>query len=536
MSNRAADNGQVVAKMNGSTAVPVETSNGETALSAARPKGAKSAAEMEDRRDEAKQLAISRTEEKQWRARTEAPASSTIEQAKANLRRTRDGKWYCKREEGDWAYKKDGEVRTYLGTKGISILRNEETGLSTADYEMERMFQTNLVDFAQEIAGYVSPGEYHIGNNKVLVTKGAVLVELKEGSKDDFKDLYNFLQNAFKDVDQLNAFLGWLKQAVVTLRYSRPPNWKHGNALILIGESGKGKTSLQHLITAALAGRMADPKLSFKGQTSFNEQLCENEHWMLSDPGHKGTKEERDSFLGTMKACVANVWQGCHAKGKKEINLPTFRRLTISLNPDPTALAIIQGMESGTLEKTLILNFEDAGKYRPDGPGGLEYDAWEALMRSQLPYFLHWLVNSYSIPESVADPRYGVRYSNPIYTSQLAAPSLVDQELEVEEIIRAAVFYSDNGVKLEVSGLTSGDVYDRLRNKDNPSRDRINEFPCLRNSKATAGVIRKWLQGVENDVWMQKDGFSIKRRELRPTYYVYDFSSDLARQARNRGS
>src|SRR4029077_20256948 len=97
---------------------------------------------------------------------------------------------------------------------------------------------------------------------------------------------------------------------------------------------------------------------------------------------------------------------------------------SISLNPDKMAMSILTGMEPGTLEKTLILDFKDGGKYRPDGPGGMRYPEWKEKMEAALPYFLYWLLNSYKLPAALFDSRYGVRYTNPTYASELSAPTL----------------------------------------------------------------------------------------------------------------
>jgi hypothetical protein len=268
-----------------------------------------------------------------------------------------------------------------------------------------------------------------------------------------------------------------------------------------MGVPGIGKTSLQLLVTLALAGagRATDPKIFFKGDSTFNAQLAENEHWMMSDPGHKGTKAERDSFLGNLKESVANVWMGCHPKGEKEITIPTYRRSTISLNPDKMALAILQGMEPGTLEKTLILNFEDGGKYRPDGEGGMRYGEWQARTEAQLPYFLYWLLNVYRVPESLYDGRYGVRYTNPAMESRLAATTTDEDEIEVKEIVGIGVFTNikpgDDAVLDETGKLTIGEILDRVTSPRSPVAGRARQHPDYfynTNHTRIGNLLAKW--------------------------------------------
>jgi hypothetical protein len=416
------------------------------------------------------------------------------------------------------------DVSTYLIRRGLSAEVDKDDELSTVDLAMDYCIDYWLVDYAQEIAGYAAPGQYAIGNKIALVTRGASFIELKEGTEEDFLDLYLFFKHAFTEPDQLDAWFGWLQQAVRVLRTATPPRWDHGLALLLIGDPGIGKTSLQHLITLSLAGRATDPKIFFKGDSTFNAQLAENEHWMMSDPGHKGTKAERDSFLSNLKESVANVWMGCHPKGEKEITIPTYRRSSISLNPDKMALAILTGMEPGTLEKTLILDFKDGGKYRPDGPGGMRYGEWQERMEAQLPYFLCWLLNVYTVPEALRDARYGVRYTNPTYASELAAPTLEADNIELQDIVRVAIFRrTEDDKPLETMGLSTGDVHDRIYAYYNLSRPRAGQYPELRNSKAIGALFRKWLGKAAEEEWVNLRRFRLRRREPRTSYTVYDF-------------
>ena len=215
---------------------------------------------------------------------------------------------------------------------------------------------------------------------------------------------------------------------------------------------------------------------------------------------------------------------GCHPKGEKEITIPTYRRSSISLNPDKMALSILTGMEPGTLEKTLILDFKDGGKYRPDGPGGMSYGEWQARMEAQLPYFLYWLLNVYTVSEALRDARYGVRYTNPTYAAELAAPTLEADNIELQEIVRVAVFSkADEDKPLETMGLSTGDVHDRIYAHYNLSRPRAGQYPELRNSKAIGALFRKWLGKAKDGEWVNLYRFRLRWREPRTSYTVYDF-------------
>jgi hypothetical protein len=266
-------------------------------------------------------------------------------------------------------------------------------------------------------------------------------------------------------ITQRDAFLGWLQGAVRTLREAEPGKWRHGQALALLGLSGSGKTSIQNIITHALAGRATDPDLFFKDKTAFNEQMAEREHWAMSDPKTTSRAAQR-KFLGDIKKFVADVWMSIHGKGSKLFNLRTYRRMTVSLNPDNEALEILKDMAASDLDKIMILDFKNAGEWSPDGEalGGMSWEAWEARMLKELPAFLWWLLNEYRVPEHMWHKRYNVVYHNPAMESRLAATTADEEESVVKEIVGTGVFtnLTDNDELNEVGPLTVGGIIDRV--------------------------------------------------------------------------
>jgi len=168
-----------------------------------------------------------------------------------------------------------------------------------------------------------------------------------------------------------------------------------------------------------LTGRATDPELFFKDKTSFNEQMGEKEHWLMSDP-KTTNRASQEKFLGDIKNFVANVWMPIHPKGGKQVNLKTFRRMTVALNPDNKALEILRDMADSDFDKVMILDFKNAGKWSPDGEafGGLSWEDWEAKMLSELPAFIHWLLNEYRVPEHM-----GINATTSSTTTQRWNPS-----------------------------------------------------------------------------------------------------------------
>jgi hypothetical protein len=216
--------------------------------------------------------------------------------------------------------------------------------------------------------------------------------------------------------------------------------WSHGQALLVVGDTGIGKTTLQNdVIDSLLTNCHADAALWLKGQSTFNEPLGEAEHWLMSDT-KSSTQKERDEFPAGVKAAVANVWIAIHPKGRRQINLPTYRRMSITLNWEEKALRILSDLAKSDADKILMLNFEDSGRYAPDGKGGLHYSEWKNKIASSLPAFKYWLLNEFKLPDEMVHQRYGVQYYNPELSQQLAATTQEELDNELDVMIRNCCF------------------------------------------------------------------------------------------------
>jgi len=371
------------------------------------------------------------------------------------VRRTTSGEWYVRRVNRKrgviWSKCTTREdVKHYLQKKHNIYDFGLRGDMTEADSVIEDVLDNFIVETAGEFAGYLTSGEYEVQNDTVLVVRGAPLIQPVKGDCEFYleciKRTYSRSHTDEKGnvYRQSDAYLGWAQGAVVTLYNDKPGMWRHGQALIAIGDPGVGKTAFQHVNAEMLGGRKTNPELFFRDRTSFNAQMGEKENWIISDPKAKN-KAEQEKFLGDLKTFVANVWMAIHPKGGKLIDLPTYRRMTVSLNRDNLALRILQNMAASDLDKVIILDFEDAGKYAPDGkdPGGeegLRWNEWAQKMISQLPAFLWYLLNEYEVPAHMYDKRYNVAYHNPEIEPQLAVPSQNEADLELMEIVERGLF------------------------------------------------------------------------------------------------
>jgi hypothetical protein len=434
------------------------------------------------------------------------------------IRRTKKREWYVwkvTRDGAIWVKADKQEIQNHLAVVHNLAPYSEEGGVTDVDWAMDDVLSNFTVEYAGAFAGYREPGEYLIQGERVLVTQGVALIELVKGDCEWLKEVYRrsyprshsiTIRGGGDDgrvvtLSQHDAVFGWIQGMVRALYLGEPPNWPgHGQALVLLGESGLGKTSHQQLFTAMFGGRATDPELFFKDRTAFNEQLLEKEHWKMSDPKSK-SRAEQESILGEVKKHVANVYIPGHAKGAKIIDVPTLRRISIALNPDSSGLKILRDMAPSELDKFLIVNLEHAGAYKPDGQewGGLSWEEWYKKALSELPAFLYWILYEYEVPVGMRDVRYNVVYRNPDVEPEIAAPTDQEVETELQNIVGIGVFTDIYGATAQatIEGPVRTDasgVVDRVLHAKSPVLARARQHSDIFKSNATrlGNLLAKW--------------------------------------------
>lgn len=199
----------------------------------------------------------------------------------------------------------------------------------------------------------------------------------------------------------LPYFLAWfqrLYEAVLNHRLDQ------GQLLILLGESGRGKTLLTNRIVGDAVGGCSDASDYLSGKTTFNKDLCGSAAWVIDDQTAAATYADQRKFVELTKRSVANPRLEYHAKYADAVPLPWAGRVMMSLNLDANSLAALPSLDSSNRDKIIALRAAGSGKIKFGSNKEVEQ-----TIREELPFFLRWLLDWQAPEQVLCSSRFGVK-------------------------------------------------------------------------------------------------------------------------------
>jgi len=309
--------------------------------------------------------------------------------------------YLIQKPDGRWHAQTLAQLKMRLKMAGISGKDDQDRIiLDTQDYRD--------VQYAAPLAG--KQAGYHEENGiRFVVTDSPKLIEPVAGQWSNLKKIFEgLLVNGEPDVGsaQWHTFLGWLKTSVAALRSG---HYQQAQVLALAGKPDCGKSFVQHLLTEMLGGRDANGFEYLSGGDSFNAELFESEHIVLEDENMGKRQSDRAKLAKALKRFSSSTWtQRCRGMRKNGINLRPFWRVSITLNDGQDDLLVLPPLDDSIEDKLILLR---GSKF--DFPEPFDTSEEKAKFRqtliSEIPAFLHWLLNEYKIPEDHRDQRFGVK-------------------------------------------------------------------------------------------------------------------------------
>lgn len=306
--------------------------------------------------------------------------------------------------KADWYPVNETQLRRQCKVRGMAVKGTDEQPISPFDYFVVDLQDKRGVHYAGPLAGH-KRGHRTVNGVPILVTSSPEFIEPMKG---DWRVIRQLVTGMFDDPkhDQLSYFFGWLKSASQALRAGVN---KPGQVLVLAGPAEAGKSFLQTIITWTLGGREVKPYAYMTGSTDFNSQLFGAEHLRLDDEQASTDMRARRAFGARIKELLFGHAQRMHGKHRDELTLDPIWRMTISVNDEPEHVLVLPPIDESLEDKLIILRVTKKAMPMPTETTE-QIKALTTAIKSELPAFIHFLVNEHEIDSSMRNQRCGIRH------------------------------------------------------------------------------------------------------------------------------
>ena len=201
--------------------------------------------------------------------------------------------------------------------------------------------------------------------------------------------------------EQLTYFLAWIKWYYVNA-YNKTPG--PGQALVLAGEVGKGKTFFSKAVLGGLMGGFADASTHLVEGSQWTSSLAESPIMGIDDAIATANYQDNMKLTQRIKRYVANASINYNQKFGSQGEVPWLGRVVITCNLDMESQRIIPGMDLSTRDKIMLFRASALN---------VQYESWAEMAKilaRELPNFARFLIEWEMPDECIADEaRFGVK-------------------------------------------------------------------------------------------------------------------------------
>lgn len=293
----------------------------------------------------------------------------------------------------------------YLRTvRGVDARRDKATQMSALDQALMHIMITQRVAAAAPLImqppGLVRMlGQQYLNLATTHICRPAEQVTTW-GEHGEFPWISRWLDGLFDPADQLQPVLCWLARFYrCGLEYKPEP----GQALVMAGGTGIGKTLFARGFMAKLFGETADAAPVLSGEDSFNADVLGCPVWAVDDNTRTQTDADWKRFSERVKAAAANGTFRYNAKFEQASTVVWLGRIVITCNLDPESLRQIPNLSLSNRDKIVLVKCAEVSAIKlPSRP------EIEAILDRELPYFAAYL-RDFVVPEHLrGEARFGV--------------------------------------------------------------------------------------------------------------------------------
>lgn len=291
-----------------------------------------------------------------------------------------------------------------LRQAGFSTRVKKGKGISEVESAILSISNNNRID---EIAPVVFSPDRIVSYNSSRILNSSSLSSVEPDEDGDPKNwpfLHQWLNQLFvnsSDSSALEYFYSWLQRFYSAVLNKSP---LQGQALLLVGPTGRGKSLLSNKIISGLVGGFADASDYLSGQTKFNKDLGKVASWVIDDTTSAASFQDQRRATELLKRAVANPRVEYMAKYADAMSIPWTGRVTISLNMDANSLSVIPSLDTSNRDKlmALLISDDSTTKFPPNAK-------LEATIEQELPHFAKFLID-WKVPEELEGAgRFGVK-------------------------------------------------------------------------------------------------------------------------------